>query len=142
MRNKYNIGDRVKAKINFKNDPRKEVEAIIRGIELEDSTGYIKYKIKYDPDDFDKQQGCTGCIGYINQDDIIDLCKTRVEVTMEKIKRVSMEFDATDEQIEMLEDGINPFKNEMKKYLSLGGDIEYDFAAVNLDTGTDIKMWH
>ena len=34
---------------------------------------------------------------------------TRVEITMEKILRVAMEFDATEEQIEMLECGENPF---------------------------------
>ena len=33
---KYNIGDRVKAKIHYKNDTRSEVEAVIRGIDVVD----------------------------------------------------------------------------------------------------------
>lgn len=35
MQNKYNIGDKVKTKIHYQNDKRKEVEAIIVGVELE-----------------------------------------------------------------------------------------------------------
>lgn len=65
---------------------------------------------------------------------------TKVEVTMEKTMRVAMEFDATDEQIEMLERGENPFVDEMEKELE-NGDIEYDYAAVNQETGLDIKTW-
>ena len=65
---------------------------------------------------------------------------TKVEVTMEKTMRVAMEFDATDEQVEMLERGENPFVDEMEKELE-NGDIEYDYAAVNQETGLDIKTW-
>lgn len=65
---------------------------------------------------------------------------TKVEVTMEKTMRVAMEFDATDEQVEMLERGENPFIDEMEKELE-NGDIEYDYAAVNQETGLDIKTW-
>ena len=65
---------------------------------------------------------------------------TKVEVTMEKTMRVAMEFDATDEQVEMLERGENSFIDEMEKELE-NGDIEYDYAAVNQETGLDIKTW-
>lgn len=34
VKNKYNIGDKVKTKIHYQNDKRKEVEAIVLGIEL------------------------------------------------------------------------------------------------------------
>ena len=64
----------------------------------------------------------------------------KVEITMEKTMRVAMEFDATEEQIEMLERGENPFEEEMEKELK-NGDIEYDYAAVNQETGLDIKTW-
>lgn len=71
---KYNIGDKVKTKIYYQNDSRTEVEAIIRGIELEDETDNVKCKIWFEPDEFSKNQGCTGCSGYVNQDDILGLC--------------------------------------------------------------------
>ena len=64
----------------------------------------------------------------------------KVEITMEKTMRVAMEFDATEEQIEMLERGENPFAEEMEKELE-HGDIEYDYAAVDQETGLDIKTW-
>lgn len=64
----------------------------------------------------------------------------KVEITMEKTMRVAMEFDATEEQIEMLERGENPFAEEMEKELK-NGDIEYDYAVVNQETGLDIKTW-
>ena len=73
MKNKYNIGDKVKTKIHYQNDKRKEVEAIVLGIELENKTN-IKYKIEFEPEETDKELGCTGCEGYINESDIIDLC--------------------------------------------------------------------
>lgn len=72
---KYNIGDRVRTKIHYQNDSRAEVEAVIRGIVLEDGTDKVKCKIWFEPDEFHKKQGSTGCSGYINQDDIIELCK-------------------------------------------------------------------
>ena len=70
--NKYNVGDRVKTKIHYQNDKRKVVEAIIIGVELDNETN-IKYKIEFEPE-LDKKQGCTGCEGYIDESDIIELC--------------------------------------------------------------------
>lgn len=64
----------------------------------------------------------------------------KVEITMEKTIRVAMEFEATEEQIERLKRGENPFAEEMEKELK-NGDIEYDYAAVNLDTNEDIMTW-
>ena len=72
---KYNIGDKVRTKIHYLNDSRTEVEAVIRGIELENETDKVKCKIWFEPDEFHKKQGSTGCYGYINQDDIIELCQ-------------------------------------------------------------------
>lgn len=71
--NKYNIGDNVRTKIHYQNDTRTEVDAIIRGVELDDETNEVRYKIWFEPDDFHKRQGSTGCRGYIGQDDILCL---------------------------------------------------------------------
>ena len=70
--NRYNIGDKVITKIHYRNDKRKEVEAIIIGV-VENKTN-VKYKIKFEPKELDKELGCTGCEGYIDESDIIDLC--------------------------------------------------------------------
>lgn len=72
-KNKYNIGDRIKGKIRYSNDTRKEIEAIILGAEFVDKINIIRYKIEFEPEEFDKKQGCTGCEGYILESDIIDL---------------------------------------------------------------------
>lgn len=72
--NKYNIGDKVRTKIYYQNDSRTEVDAIIRGVELDDESDIVRYKIRFNATDYDKKQGCTGCIGYVCQDWIIDLC--------------------------------------------------------------------
>lgn len=74
MVNKYNLYDKVRTKIHYENDNRKEVDAFIRGIELVDETDEIRYKIWFKSDKFDKKLGSTGCIGYISQEDIIGLC--------------------------------------------------------------------
>ena len=74
MVSKYNLCDKVRTKIHYENDNRKEVDAFIRGIELVDETDEIRYKIWLESDKFDKKLGCAGCIGYISQEDIIGLC--------------------------------------------------------------------
>ena len=65
----------------------------------------------------------------------------KIEITMEKTMRVAMEFDATEEQIEMLERGENPFWDEMEKELE-HGNIEYDYAVVDVDTDEEIVPWN
>ena len=61
---------------------------------------------------------------------------------MEKILRVAMEFDATEEQIKMLECGENPFLDEMEKELEQEhGYVEYDYAVVDVDTDEEIVPW-
>ena len=64
----------------------------------------------------------------------------KIEITMEKTMRVAMEFDATEEQIEMLERGENPFWDGMEKELE-HGNVEYDYAVVDINTGLDIVTW-
>ena len=64
----------------------------------------------------------------------------KIEITMEKTMRVAMEFDATEEQIEMLERGDNPFYDIMEKRLD-HGDVEYDYAVVDVDTDEEMVSW-
>lgn len=70
---KYRIGDRVIAKINYQNDPRNEVEAVICGVELDSDIDRINYKIHMEPTEFDKKMGCTSYIGYVYQENILGL---------------------------------------------------------------------
>lgn len=78
---KYNIGDKIRTKIHYQNDKRTEVEAIICGVELYDETDEVRYKIWFEPNDFDKKCGATGhCIGYVDQNDIIMEDNFRLEV--------------------------------------------------------------
>lgn len=64
---------------------------------------------------------------------------TRVEITLEQTKRVAMEFDVTDEQLEMLRNGQNPFADEMEKELD-SGDLEYDYAVNDME-GRTLVDW-
>ena len=68
--NRYNIGDCVRAKIHYENDPRTEVTATISGIEINADKSVI-YKIHFEPSDWDKKMGATGNICYISESDII-----------------------------------------------------------------------
>ncbi len=72
---KYDIGTKVRTKVHFMNDRRREVEAVICGIEIDGEKNEIKYKIHMEPDEFDKKMGSTGSTGYVDQDDIISLCQ-------------------------------------------------------------------
>lgn len=74
MRNKYNVGDKVRVKTNYKNDKRREVEATITGVELEVNSDKVKYKIHIESDELEKKQGCFGYGGYVDEDNIIELC--------------------------------------------------------------------
>lgn len=70
---KYDVGNKVRAKVNYINDSRKEVEGIIRGIEIDGENNSIKYKLLIEPTDLDRKMGCTGSIGYVWQEDILCL---------------------------------------------------------------------
>ena len=63
----------------------------------------------------------------------------KVEITMEKIMRVSMEFDVTDEQLKQLKDGENPFWDDLEKEIE-HGNTEYDYAVDDL-SGREIVGW-
>lgn len=63
----------------------------------------------------------------------------KIEITMEKRMRISMEFEASKEHIEDLKRGENPFYEQMKKEIE-NGEIEYDYA-VNDMKGNEIVPW-
>ena len=62
--------------------------------------------------------------------------KKLIEVTVEKRLRVCKEIEATEEEIESLRRGENPFESEFSDGEMEYGDIEWDFAAVDEDGGT------
>lgn len=67
--------------------------------------------------------------------------KTTIEITMEKTQRVAMTFDATEEQLELLKTGENPFWDVMKKEIDAGaGDTEYDYAVCD-ECGKMLLDW-
>lgn len=59
----------------------------------------------------------------------------KIEITMEKVQRVAMKFDATEEQLQLLNSGKNPFGEVMKKELP-SGDVAYDYAVTDEDGET------
>ena len=62
--------------------------------------------------------------------------KKLIEITVEKRLRVCKEIEATEEEIESLRLGDNPFESEFSDEEMEHGDIEWDFAAVDEDGGT------
>ena len=66
--------------------------------------------------------------------------KTHIEITVERTQRVSLEFEAIEEQIERLKCGDNLFYDEFIPYLDK--EIpEYDYAVYDLDNGMQIVDW-
>lgn len=63
--------------------------------------------------------------------------KKTVEITMEKTMRVSMMVEVTNEQLEQLKNGDNPFYNDADFE---SGNIEYDYAVCDED-GEEIVDW-
>lgn len=62
--------------------------------------------------------------------------KKLIEVTVEKRLRVCKEMEATEEEIEFLRRGENPFESEFSDEEMEHGDIEWDFAATD-ESATD-----
>ena len=63
----------------------------------------------------------------------------RIEVTMERAERLAMEFDATEDEIQKLKNGENPFQERMEEGIPFG-DISYDYAVTDMD-GKTIVDW-
>lgn len=74
----------------------------------------------------------------------VDFVKTstRICVTLEKTIRVCEYFDATPEDMEMIEKGENPFFAALDGICTEEiGEVEYDYAIVNEDTGATLIDW-
>lgn len=71
----------------------------------------------------------------------MDSYATAIEVfTVEKRLRVCKEIEATEEEIEFLRRGENPFESEFSDEEMEHGDIEWDFAAAD-EYGRTIVGW-
>lgn len=64
----------------------------------------------------------------------------KVEITYEKTMRVAVEREVTDEELEMLLMGDNPFVEELEKELE-NGDVTYDYT-VNDEQGRTLVDWN
>lgn len=62
-----------------------------------------------------------------------------VEITLEKVLRVSKEVEVTEDQLEKLKNGDNPFKEEMEKEI-LDNSFDEDFAVCDIN-GDVIVPW-
>lgn len=67
----------------------------------------------------------------------------KICVTVEKTIRIAKYVDATEENLQRIEDGENPFFEDVKKELDeeSGADVEYDYAIYNEDTGKVMVNW-
>lgn len=68
----------------------------------------------------------------------------RICVTMEKTIRVAKYYDATEDDLQCIENGENPFFEDMQHEIectSDTADIEYDYAIYNEDIGKDMVKW-
>lgn len=67
---------------------------------------------------------------------------TLVSVTLEKAISITQEFEATPEEVKMLKNGENPFFHKMSDICNEEcGEVEYDFAATDEDTGETLVEW-
>lgn len=65
----------------------------------------------------------------------------KVEITMEITKRIAIEREVNDEQLQQLKNGENPFQEEMEYEIESGcGNAEYDYS-VNDEQGNTIIDW-
>lgn len=70
------------------------------------------------------------------------IVKTWCENTEEGKDYLEYNFEATQEEIHMLENGENPFFTEMSDFCNEEcGEVEYDFAATDEDTGKVLVEW-
>lgn len=74
--------------------------------------------------------------------DLVEAKTTRLCITLEKTIRVCKYVDATEKQMRQIEDGENPFLDEMLAICDEEhGDVECDYSIENDDTGMRIVDW-
>ena len=63
----------------------------------------------------------------------------RVEITLEETRRVAMEFDVTEEEFEKLQNGENPFEDELMMNID-NAFVECDYAVSDME-GRTLVDW-
>ena len=67
---------------------------------------------------------------------------TLISVTLEKSIRVTEEFEATQEDLQILDNGDNPFFDAMADICNEeNGAVEYDYSVTDEDTGKTLVEW-
>lgn len=106
------------------------------GVEVDDDGDY--YNAWGVTDNYCSDRACELTI---NEDFISNT--TRVQVTLRKTIEVTEYFDATQEDLEMIRRGKNPFFNKMEDiYNEECGETEYDYQIVDEDTGKTLADWN
>lgn len=69
---------------------------------------------------------------------------TRVYVSVEKKLMLTQEFDASPEQMLIIQDGGNPFEKEMDALFENASELDFDsdYCIENLDTGKNLVPWN
>lgn len=64
----------------------------------------------------------------------------KVEITVEQTRRTSKVVEVTEDQLQELKGGINPFYMDMEKEID-NGNVEWDYTVNDLD-GKEIVPWN
>ena len=106
------------------------------GVEVDDDGDY--YNAWGVTDNYCSDRACELTI---NEDFISNT--TRVQVTLRKTIEVTEYFDATQEDLEMIRRGENPFFDKMEDICNEEcGETEYDYKIVDEDTGNTLADWN
>lgn len=94
-------------------------------------------------DEYD-EAGIQSTVEYIYNRFIQQAGTTRVSVSVEKKLMLTQEFDATPEQMLIIQDGGNPFEKEMNALFEEASILGYDddYSIENLDTGKSLIPWN
>lgn len=94
-------------------------------------------------DEYD-EVGIQTTVEYIYSRFIQQAGTTRVSVSVEKKLMLTQEFDATPEQMLIIQDGGNPFEKEMDVLFEKASILGYDddYSIENLDTGKTLVPWN
>lgn len=94
-------------------------------------------------DEYD-EVGIQSTVEYIYNRFIQQERTTRVSVSVEKKLMLTQEFDATPEQMLIIQDGGNPFEKEMDALFEKASalDFDNDYCIENLDTDKILVPWN
>lgn len=105
------------------------------GVEVDEDGDY--YNAWGVTDNYSSDRACELAIG----EDFVSNA-TRVQVTLRKTIEVTEYFDATPEDLEMIERGENPFFGKMEDICNEQcGEEKFDYQIVDKDTGKTLVDW-